>query len=125
MLDELLGYQIIDLNENGFAVRKGNVIKHFVFFEDEGDCCGFNELSTALLINRENTADNPFISSVEYKRHTNDYADEDDLTITFFGGDKALATIDSLSSSGSGWCYGACVKVVCVETDEEEILTEW
>lgn len=126
MLDELIGYQIIDLNENGFAVRKGNVVKHFVFKEDYGGCCGFNELNTELLINLENTADNPIISRVEYKRSsTTDYCEDDSLNITFFGGDKILATIDSLSSSGSGWCYGAYVRVRCVETDEEEVLTEW
>lgn len=126
MLDELIGYQIISLNKDGFAVRKGNEIKHFAFFEDYGDCCGFNELRTALMIDPKDNANNPFISRVEYESNTNgDYFDANSVTITFFGADKTLATIDSVSSSGSGWCYGACVKVVCVETDEEELLTEW
>lgn len=122
MLEKLIGYQIMEMNEGGFTVRKDDDVKHFIFDEDCGGCCGYNDLFTNLLITPNDTENNPFITRVEYNREENN---GDHLTLTFFGADKALATIGSHSFSGSGWCYGACVNVRCVETKEEETLTEW
>lgn len=124
MIKDLIGYQIIRLDEDGFTVRKGTKTKHFVFEHDDGDCCGYNDLRTELLINNTNAKNNPIITNIEYERLTNDdYGDA--LTITFFGLDKKLAEINSESASGSGWCYGACQWVRCLETNDEEMLTEW
>ena len=51
--------------------------------------------------------------------------DSDILKLTFFGEHKAIAEVNSLSSSGSGWCYGACVTLRCRETGEEHMLTSY
>lgn len=47
------------------------------------------------------------------------------LRITFFGLAKKLAMIESYSSSGSGWEYGATVTLVCKETGAEATVTSW
>lgn len=36
-----------------------------------------------------------------------------------------LAMIESYSSSGSGWEYGATVTLVCKETGAEATVTSW
>lgn len=109
------------MDESGFSAKLANGdILNYTFIEDEGDCCGYNEISATLLIDEK---DMPAIAKVEQKNKEDEYADI--VVITFFGMDKKLAEIESLSSSGSGWCYGATVTVKCVETGEEEILTSY
>ena len=51
--------------------------------------------------------------------------DEDRLIITLFGEQKQLAEFESMSSSGSGWHYGATVTLHCLKTNEKEVLTSW
>lgn len=127
MIESLVGYRLIELNNNGFKVEKDGDIKTFEFEEDYGDCCGFNEIETNLLISDEEFSNNPVITEVEYANPSRisyyDYKDQ--LRITFMGESKPIAEINSLSSSGSGYGYGAHVWVVCKETNETEELTSW
>jgi hypothetical protein len=125
MFNMLLGAQLREFNDRQFTVKdKFGEIRTFVFEEDEGGCCGFNELVNKLLISSDDLSRNPVITKIE-ARTTNEYSEEDHVIITLFGEAKKLAEIDSLSSSGSGWCYGACVTLRCVQTDESECITCW
>ena len=123
MINELIGWQIVSMDKQGFVITKDGEKRTFKFDEDEGDCCGFNNFD-AKLVYEEGSADNPVITAINFDEDESDY-DENHVIITFFGGHKLLAKIDSLSSSGSGWCYGACVTCRCVETNEEETISCW
>jgi hypothetical protein len=113
--------KLIDLNADGFTVEdKDGERFHFVFDEDEGDCCGFNEIQTTLSISKKNP---PVITKVQYQDVTE--GDEDAVIITFFGLDKEIAEIFSMSSSGSGWAYGATVAVKCREINFTEVITQY
>lgn len=120
LLNSLVGSYIESLDETGFVIRdKDNNLRHFDFVDDYGGCCGFNEITAALLTDKSSGI---AITNVAQERVC-DGADE--LKITFFGGSKKLATIESLSSSGSGYWYGASVSVLCRETNEDVELTSW
>lgn len=122
LFDDLIGGQITTMTNEGFSVRFANgQVRNFVFVEDKGDCCGYNELQTELFYSKD-SKDNPAIVKVEYEGDDND---GDSLTITFFGAYAPLAEINSCSYSGSGYRYGAAMSVICKETKEEEILTSW
>ena len=128
MFNNLLGAQLVSLDEYGFTVRNAEGEpgeRHFVFDDDSGDCCGFNQIETKLLISEDEANRNPIITGIVEERDENSYGDGDSLTITFFGESKLLAQINSYSSSGSGWGYGATVTCKCVETQEQEVLTSW
>lgn len=120
-LRKLVGMTLIDLNSDGFTVEdKDGERLHFVFDEDEGDCCGFNEIKTTLSMSRRNP---PVITRVQYQDVT--AGDEDAVVITFFGLDREIAEIFSMSSSGSGWAYGASVAVKCREINFTEVITQY
>ena len=124
MLEYLIGSKLISFDNDGFSVILPNgEHRDFVFDEDYGDCCGYNELSTELLISADELSNNPIITNIE-KSDTSGY-DEDSVKITFFGECKKIAEVNSLSSSGSGWCYGACVWVTCKQTNEKETITSY
>lgn len=59
MFDKIIGAQLVRLDEKGFEVKKGNSLYHFDFIEDEGGCCGYNDISTQLFISEEELARNP------------------------------------------------------------------
>lgn len=129
MFDKLIGAQLIELNERGFKIQMANGdIRTYKFEEDSGGCCGYNDFSV-LLFDDEDTKENPVITNIAYEKAEPSYdflySGGQRLQITFFGAHKKLATIDSYSSSGSGWCYGACVTVDCVETGEHAVITNW
>ena len=120
-LRKLVGMKLIDLNRTGFTVEDTDGERlRFVFDEDEGDCCGFNEIQTTLSISKKNP---PVITKVQYQDVTE--GDEDAVIITFFGLDKEIAEIFSMSSSGSGWAYGATVAVKCREINFTEVITQY
>lgn len=124
MLNSLVGYKLVQLDESGFTVRGRNGDeKHFVFDEDYGDCCGFNTIKTALFFDPKDEKRVPAITRVEQDRRSE--GDGDNLLITFFGYDRRLALIESYSSSGSGWQYGATVTLACRETGDEAEVTSW
>lgn len=124
MLENLIGSKLVSFNEKGFSVILPNgEQRDFVFCEDYGDCCGYNELSAELLISSDELSNNPVITNIE-KIDTSG-SDDDSIKIAFFGEVKKIAEINSLSSSKSGWCYGACVWVTCKQINESEILTKY
>lgn len=127
MLSYLVGCQLVEVNNKGFTIRIGNrggCCKHYEFIDDPGDCCGYNEIEGKLLVETDPKR-MPVITKVEQVVEDDQYADRQLCKITFFGEDKKLAEINTESGSGSGWQYGACVTVKCVETGEEEVLSEW
>lgn len=123
MLEKLIGAQLIEINERGFVVRKDGELIRFSFIEDYGDCCGFNLIGTHLFISKDELRRNPIITNIQEDNTRNN--DSNNLIITFFGEKKQIAKIDAMSSSGSGWGYGASVSLRCLKTKEEEILTIW
>ena len=123
MLNGLVGASLVELNERRFIVNKDDMLICFTFEEDEGGCCGFNEITTNLFISKEELHRNPIITSIQTERDAGN--NEDRLIITLFGEQKQLAEIESMSSSGSGWSYGATVTLHCLKTNEKEVLTSW
>lgn len=120
-LRKWVGMTLIDLDSDGFTVEDKNGRRlHFVFEEDEGDCCGYNEIQTTLSMSTKNP---PVITRVQYQNVTE--GDEDAIIITFFGLNKEIAEIFAMSSSGSGWAYGATVAVKCREINFTEIITQY
>lgn len=128
MFTDLIGSRLVAMDNNGFTVQTPvGDMRHYEFVEIEGDCCGYSELTTTLMFDPNDPTNNPAITNVQ-----DDVMDENDenvwgetRTITFFGISGPLARINSESSSGSGWCYGAAMHVKCRETSEEEVLTSW
>ena len=123
MFKKMIGSKLVDFKNNSFVVRKGNRTFSFVLLEENGDCCGFNDLISTLLISEEDLKRNPVITKIEEIDQCGEGSAH--VVVTFFGEDRKLAQIDSLSSSGSGWSYGACVILKCLQTSEEEIITQW
>lgn len=124
MFENLIGSKLISFDEDGFSViLPSGEQRDFVFEEDEGDCCGFNEFSTELLVSADELSNNPIITNIE-KEDTSG-RDDDSVKIAFFGECKKIAEVNSLSSSGSGWCYGACVWVTCKQTNEKVTITSY
>ena len=120
-LRKLVGMTLLDLSTSGFTVEdKDGERFRFVFDEDEGGCCGFNEIKTTLSMSRKNP---PVITKVQYQDVS--AGDEDAIRITFFGLDKEIAEISAMSSSGSGWAYGATVAVKCREINFTEVITQY
>lgn len=124
MTNELIGAQLISFDKDKFKVRtaKGKV-RTFTLEEDYGDCCGYNEVVSTLLINKKELANNPIITDIREIDSDRDEGHRHILTLV--GISKPLAEIDSYSSSGSGWCYGACVTLKCEETRLSKILSSW
>ena len=121
-LINLIGYQLVSIDDTKIVVRKGNSTYELLIEDDNGDCCGYNDFNTKLLISETELERNPVITNVEVEE------DEDDgmsAKVTFFGEYKPVAELNSFSFSGSGWCYGACVSIVCKELDMDEIITQW
>lgn len=124
MINELIGAQLISFGKDKFKVKtaKGKV-RTFILDEDEGDCCGYNEVVSTLLIDKKELANNPIITDIT--EIDNEECEGNRHILTLVGISKPLAEIDSYSSSGSGWCYGACVTLVCEETRLSQILSSW
>lgn len=122
-IEDLIGYQLLKIDNEQIIVSKDNKQYVLTIEADEGDCCGYNEIKTQLFI-KDNSKNNPIITKVEIERFGRDY-DGDEAKITFYGLNKKLATIDSRSSSRSGWNYGACVTIVCKELNLKEEITSF
>lgn len=128
-LKDLVGYQLVSIDDVKIVVRKGNSEYTLCINEDYGDCCGYNEFSTKLLVSEDELVRNPIITNVEVEetiaRREENWFDGQGAKITFFGEVKPIAELDSFSSSGSGWCYGACVTIVCEALEMDETITSW
>lgn len=121
--EDLIGYQLISIDDSQITVKKNDGEYRISIDEDYGDCCGFNEITTQLFISEDELNRNPIITNVKIEDMSS--GEEDRAVITFFGEYKPMATIDAMSSSGSGWAYGACVSIVCDELDINEIISQW
>ena len=123
-LKDLIGYRLEKINDEEIIISKNDKLYVLKFEEDEGDCCGYNELETTLLISDNNK---PIITNIEYEdiSENEDWGDNETIKITFFGENKVIATLKSKSSSGSGWNYGACVTVKCKELNIDEVISQW
>ena len=124
MFDKIIGAQLVRIDEKGFEVKKGDDLYHFDFIEDEGDCCGYNDIGTELFISEEELARNPAVMRYEIVEDGN-FEDGSLFRLIFFGEVKKMAEVETYSSSGSGWSYGATVSCLCRETHEEQILSSW
>lgn len=123
----LIGMQLVEWDDDKkiLTVKDGEKLLDLVFDDsDEGDCCGYNEFFAELLVSDRELSRNPVITNVEVL-HNGDCDDCDKAEITFFGEARKLLCIESLSSSGSGCCYGACVSVKCDVIGLEELVTSW
>lgn len=123
-LKDLIGYKLEKINNNEIVISNDNKLHILKFEEDEGGCCGYNELETTLLIDGKNK---PIITNVKYEDVSEEdkWGESEIIKITFFGENKEIANIKSKSSSGSGWCYGACVTVNCKELHIHETISSW
>lgn len=121
MLEQLIGAELIEINSEHIVVSKDNEQYEIVIDDYEGDCCGYNEIETHLLVSEKS---HPIITSVKVE-DTSCGGEADETHITFFGESKPIATIDSLSSSGSGWGYGATVTLICDKLHINHIVSSW
>ena len=124
-LKDLIGYQLVSINDIKIVVRKNDSEYVLSIMDDEGDCCGFNEIETKLLISDTELNRNPIITNVEKEEKVDEDDDSMRGKLTFFGEYKPMAAVESYSSSGSGWCYGACVNIYCKELGINEELSSW
>lgn len=123
-IKDLIGYRLEKISNEEIIISKNDKLYVLKFEEDEGNCCGYNELETTLLISDNNK---PIITNIEYEdiSENEDWGYNEIIKITFFGENKEIATIKSKSSSGSGWHYGACVTVKCKELNINEVISQW
>lgn len=122
-LKDLFGYQLVSINQKEIIVQKDNRRYVLEITEDAGDCCGFNEINTTLLVSETELANNPIITNVEIDECVD--GDGSRAKLTFFGEYKPIAVVNSYSSSGSGWCYGACVTIECQMLGIADALSRW
>jgi hypothetical protein len=120
---DLIGYQLVFINAEEIIVKKDD--KEYTLFiqNDSGDCCGYNDITTELLIDNAEVKRNPIITNVEIDEYEDGCGSK--AKLTFFGEYKPIAVVDSYSSSGSGWCYGACVTIECKMLGIDDTLTAW
>jgi hypothetical protein len=121
-LEQLIGAQLISIDNDKIIVKKDRKLYTIMIEDFEGDCCGYNDIETALWY-RKKSKRNPIITHIE-KENTECYEGQSCL-LTFFGEDRKLAEINSYSSSGSGWAYGATVTLECKKLHIEEVLSSW
>lgn len=127
-IKDLIGYRLVQIDNDKIIVKKDDKLYVLEIKEDYGGCCGYNDVETHLLIEENEIEKNPIITNIEYEdteKEQYKYFDGNSVRITFYGNNKQLANIESLSSSGSGWGYGACVTIECKDLNIDEIITEW
>lgn len=123
-LKDLIGYRLVSIDDNKIVVRKGITKYVLNINEDCGDCCGYNDITTKLLISETELKRNPVITNVEITEDLGEY-DGAIGKIAFFGEYKPMAEVDTYSSSGSGWQYGACVWIECNALKINETVSSW
>ena len=120
---DLVGYALVSICDTHIVVRKGDTEYILDIVDDPGDCCGYNEINTKLFVSETELGLNPIITNVGM--NDDGSYDGDRCELTFFGGYKPLAIVDAFSSSGSGWCYGACVTISCDALKLNETLSSY
>ena len=130
-LNDLVGFQLVDLNEDIMTVKKDGKTYTLEFECDSGDYCGFAEVTNTLLYDKSDTKRNPVITKIKRECGSDkddDYWDDfysDSVSVTFFGESAPIANIEATAGSGSGWHYGAAVTVVCSPLQLEEEIVSW
>lgn len=122
MLENLIGAQILTVNDDSIEVKLGDKVFKLEIISYDGDCCGYSDFATNLLYS-ENDFRNPIVTNVSLESGGDSYGDSS--VITFYGESKPLATIESSAGSGSGWNYGAFVSLRCKALDIDEDLASW
>jgi hypothetical protein len=120
---ELKGYQLVSIDEEKIVIKKGDNSYILQIEEDEGGCCGYNDIVTELFISSEELKRNPIITDIEML--VDEESDGERCKVTFFGEYKPMAELNTYSSSGSGWGYGAAVTLVCDALELSENLSSW
>ena len=118
-LQKLIGAKLISIDEETIKVEKDGKVYEIDIIQDEGDCCGYNEVESKLLISDNSK---PIITNIQ---EDSCFVCGNTCLLTFFGEYKPIATLKSISRSGSGWEYGACVSLHCDALNIDEIVTEW
>lgn len=121
-LDVLIGSQILTMSKDKIIVKKNGVNYTLIVDNHESDWGGFNLIETTLNYG-ENSSDNPIITKIWRSDEDSGYGST--CTVTFYGGSKVVGVIDTESSSGSGWAYGACVSLECEALGIDELLSSW
>lgn len=119
----LIGFQLAFINEEEIVVKKDNKAYSLKIINDEGDCCGYNDITAQLFISDTELSRNPVITNVTVEREEG--SDGQSAKLVFFGEYKPMAQVETYSSSGSGWYYGATVTLRCEELEINEILSEY
>lgn len=120
--EKMVGAQLLTVTDEGICIKKDGKEFFLSLGEDYGGCCGYNEIKSKLFC-KPSSKRNPIITKVSVNVDAD--GDSQQCLLTFFGEDKKLAEVNAMSSSGSGWPYGACVTLNCKALDINEILSEW
>lgn len=126
MLSKLIGMQIVDIDETKIIVKGNNELYEIAIEDNCGDGCGYNEIVTNLFVEK-NSNRNPIITNVEIidEELFDEFNEYDEVIVVFYGENKKIAEISALSSSRSGYGYGANVRLVCKKLDIELMLTKY
>ena len=71
-IKNLIGYQLVSINSEEIVVRKDDKEYTLHIIDDYGDCCGFNDITTELLISKTELQNNPIITNVELEQDCGD-----------------------------------------------------
>lgn len=122
-LNDLVGFQLVELNNEQMKVRKNNELYTIDFDCYEGDCCGYSSVDANLLIDKADLSRNPIITKIV--NNENEDGSSESVLITLFGEYKPIAEISAVAGSGSGWGYGAAVTLKCKPLEIDEGIVSW
>jgi len=129
MLDNIIGSKLVSLDDKHMLFEKDDKTFTLDFVLNQGGCvCSYAKVTNTLLYDK-NSETNPVITKIDAVKNPDDdeadYDSSNTCIITLFGLDKAIATIKAEAGSGSGWCYGACVSLVCKNLNINEAVCEY
>lgn len=122
-IKDLIGFQLVEINDNEIKLKKDDKTFTLSIDEDYGGCCGYNDIETNLFISKEELNRNPIITNIIIDKSESEWSET--CKVIFFGEEKNIAELETNSGSGSGWHYGACAWVKCKELDLYEVLSQW
>ncbi len=113
------------VNEHLIGKTYDQIIPLLAFDEDQGDCCGFARWDK--IGDRQLPADIDTSLLVLEGCALIDYADHNTARIVHnfvfnYKGDKVILGYELIAGSGSGWAYGAYVKM---SLDNETLAEVW
>lgn len=74
-ITDLVGYQLVDLNEDEIIVQKDRRRFSIKIEKDSGGCCGYNDIEAHLYVGGE-VKRNPIITDVTKENEGIDYSDK-------------------------------------------------